>query len=238
MAFGLVSQGARKLILIMPYFGYSTMERAVKKGEVVVAKSRATLFSSIPSCPEGNHVALIDLHSEGIPYYFERHFLPTHIHATTLILEATREIGGPEFVMACVDAGRAKWVESLANSLGVSAAFVFKKRLSAIETVITGVSATVQKLKVIIYDDMVRTGGSVLQAAKAYRDAGASEVHLLTTHGLFVNDSLQTLRNSGLIESVVCTDSHSRALQLEESPFFKVKSIAPIIQEYLKSVID
>ena len=77
-------------------------------------------------------------------------------------------------MLACTDAGRAKWVESLANEMGVPASFVFKRRLDGSETEVTGVSAqTSPASSVVIYDDMIRTGGSLIAAARAYRDAGA-----------------------------------------------------------------
>src|SRR5687768_3319963 len=71
LACALAKYGARRLTLVIPYFGYSTMERATRPGEVVVAKTRARLLSSIPAAPAGVRVLLLDLHSAGIPYYFE-----------------------------------------------------------------------------------------------------------------------------------------------------------------------
>src|SRR5262249_38194283 len=154
--------GARRLTLVVPYFGYSTMERAVTAGEVVTAKTRALLLSSIPPAPSGNSALLLDLHSEGLPFYFEGGLVPIHIYATPVVLDAARRLGGEDFVLACVDAGRAKWVQSLANDLGVPASFVFKRRLDAATTEVTAVSAHVRGKPVVIYDDMIRTGGSLL----------------------------------------------------------------------------
>ncbi|MEO1175177.1 MAG: ribose-phosphate pyrophosphokinase-like domain-containing protein, partial [Myxococcota bacterium] len=71
LAFGLVTHGARRLTMVIPFLGYSTMERAVKRGEVVKAKTRARLLSAIPIAAEGNRAVLLDVHSEGLPYYFE-----------------------------------------------------------------------------------------------------------------------------------------------------------------------
>ena len=71
LACAAVKYGALRLDLCIPYFGYSTMERATLPGEVVTAKTRARLLSSIPPASQGNHVHLLDLHSEGIPHYFE-----------------------------------------------------------------------------------------------------------------------------------------------------------------------
>ncbi|MBI3271750.1 MAG: ribose-phosphate pyrophosphokinase, partial [Planctomycetes bacterium] len=185
LACALVKHGAHTLSLFIPYFGYSTMERATRAGEVITAKARARLLSSIPAAASGNRVVLLDLHSEGIPQYFEGALRPVHLYAKPIVLAAAHRLGGREFVLGCTDAGRAKWVESLANDLGVPAAFVFKRRRDAESTEVTAVSAQVAGKPVVVYDDMIRTGGSLLSAARAYLDAGAREISAVATHGLF-----------------------------------------------------
>jgi ribose-phosphate pyrophosphokinase len=228
LACGLVHEGVRSLTLAIPFFGYATMERVAKAGEVVTAKTRARLLSSIPVPGSGSRVLLLDLHSEGIPFYFEGAVRPVHLRATPLILDAAKQLaGGAAFVLACTDAGRAKWVEALANQLGVTAAFVFKRRLSGRSTEVLAVSAQVHDAHVIIYDDMIRTGGSLLEAAKAYRAAGAARVSTIATHGLFCDDALAGLRDSGLFSAIVCTNSHPRALSLGDG-FVRVVSVAPL----------
>lgn len=231
LASALVTHGARRLTLVVPYFGYSTMERAVRPGEVVTAKTRARLLSSIPPASYGNRMFLLDLHSEGIPHYFERGITAFHVYAKEIVRRTARELG-PELVMACTDAGRAKWVESLANDLGVSAAFVFKRRTSGTETQVLATSARVEGRNVVIYDDMIRTGGSLIQAAQAYRDAGAERMIAIATHGLFPRDALDRIRATGLFEYLVVTDSHPRARALADG-FLRVESVAPVFLPHL-----
>jgi len=232
LASGLVDGGARSLTLVIPYFGYGTMERAVRPGEVVTAKTRARLFSSIPAPPMGSRVALLDLHSEGIPYYFEGRIRPVHLSGRPVILGAIRELADGEFVIACTDAGRAKWVQNLANEAGVTASFVFKRREPGGAPTVTAVSAQVQGQHVIIYDDMIRTGASLINAAEAYRRSGARKISVVATHGVLPGDALSRLRASGLLSAVVCTDSHPRALALE-GDFLAVRSVAPVLAEFL-----
>lgn len=233
LASGVVECGARSLTLVIPYFGYSTMERAVRPGEVVTAKTRARLLSSIPAPPVGSRVALLDLHSEGIPYYFEGRIRPVHLSAKPVILEAMRDLAKGDFVLACTDAGRAKWVQNLANDAGVTASFVFKRRSPTGDApTVTAVSAQVQGQHVIVYDDMIRSGATLLNAAEAYRRSGARQISVVTSHGLFPGDALERLRDSGLISAVVCTDTHPHALELE-SPFLQVRSVAPVLARFL-----
>jgi ribose-phosphate pyrophosphokinase len=231
----MVKYGAKTLTIVIPYYGYSTMERAVKEGEVVTAKTRARLFSFIPQSQKGNRIILLDLHSEGIPHYFEGCVRTIHLYAKDIILEGIRELAGnAPFVLASTDAGRAKWVESLANELGVKPSFVFKKRVNGKDTKILEVNAHVRDFQVIIYDDMIRTGSSLINAARAYLEAGALKVSAIVTHGIFPQDSLKKIEESGLFEKIICTDSHPKAVSLENN-FLKVKSISSLMYKYLIS---
>lgn len=233
LAHGCVQQGALGLHIVIPYFGYSTMERAVKPGEIVKAKTRALLFSALPATASGNRVIMIDLHVDGITYYFESGIRPVHLYAKDIVREAATTLSASApYVLASTDAGRAKWVESLANDLHVPAAFVFKKRLSGEETSITAISADVQDKLVIIYDDMIRTGGSLLHAAKAYLDAGAREISVITTHGIFAGGGFDRIRQSGLIHRVVCTDTHPNVLNIHD-PMLEVKSVDTLITNFI-----
>jgi len=235
IAQGCVQYGAFSMTIIIPYFGYSTMERSVQEGEVVKAKNRALLFSSIPRTPLGNRIILFDLHAEGIPYYFDSDVQPHHIYCEALHAENARFLaGGENFVLAATDAGRAKWVESMANKMGVLGAFIYKRRHSAEETEVLAINATVQGSHVIIYDDMIRTGGSLLEAAKAYKQEGAARISVMTTHGLFTNKSIERLAGSGIIEKVIALDTHPNTLQ-QNHPLLEVRSVAPLIINRLLS---
>ncbi len=235
LACGLVNYGAYRLRLVIPYYGYSTMERAAKPGEIVTAKTRARVLSSIPMASRGTQVFLLDLHVGAIAHYFEGGIRPIHVYGKSLVTAAARQLmGGSDFVLACTDAGRAKWVESLAKDLAVEAAFVYKRRTSGSETHVTGVSAQVSGRRVVIYDDMIRTGGSLINAASVYRDNGASSIDAIATHGVFPGESLEKIRKSGLFGRVVTTDSHPRAVALA-GDFLRVDSTAALLTEHLKS---
>jgi ribose-phosphate pyrophosphokinase len=225
LACGVVEAGARSLTLVIPYFGYGTMERATRPNEIVTAKTRALLLSSIPVPGSGSRVLLLDLHTEGIPFYFEGALRPVHLTAGTLVLASLQRLSAE--VVACTDAGRAKWVERFANDLGIPAAFVFKRRHEQ-GTEVTAVSAQVAQKRVVIYDDLIRTGGSLIAAARAYREAGASSIAAVATHGVLPGDAAERLRDSGLFEKLVITDSHPRASALR-SDCVEVISVAPVL---------
>jgi ribose-phosphate pyrophosphokinase len=87
--------------------------------------------------------------------------------------------------------------------MGIPGAFVFKRRIDGEKTEIVSISCDVGGKYVIIYDDMIRTGGSLVNAARAYKEAGASKIAAVTTHGLFSRGGLQTIKDSRLFECVI-----------------------------------
>lgn len=241
LASGLVDEGVKKLTIIIPFYGYSTMERTVKSGEIVTAKTRARLLSTIPQSYSGNRIVMVDLHVSGLQYYFERGVHTVHLYAKPLILEAARKLGGgkdgkEDFVLASADAGRAKWVESLAMDLGVDAAFVYKRRSSGSDTEITGINADVNGKKVVLYDDMIRTGGSLINAAKVYKEAGAKQIFVVATHGVFPSGSVERLENSKLIEKIIVTDTHPNAKEAaQKTDFIEISSISDLLIQAVNS---
>ena len=157
---------------------------------------------------------------------------PVHVYGKSIVTAAARRLGGLDFVLACTDAGRAKWVERFANELGVPAAFVFKRRHEK-GTEVTAVSAQVEGRRVVIYDDIIRSGGSLIAAGRAYKDAGAASLAAVATHGVLPGDAADRIRDSGLFDKLVVTDSHPRAVQLQ-SDFVEVISIAPVLSAALQ----
>lgn len=234
LACAVVENGAATLTLVVPYFGYSTMERAVKPGEAVTAKTRARMFSSVPCAKHGNRILMLDLHSEGIPHYFEGSIRPFHVYGKALIEQLARQLAGQRFILGSTDAGRAKWVESLAKDLGVPAAFAFKRRTGPESTEVTAVSTRLQGETVVIYDDMIRTGGTLIGAARAYREAGAGTMYAVATHGVFPGDALQRIVASKMFAGIGCTNSHVRAGELA-GPDLTVRSCASLFAPFLRS---
>ncbi len=209
--------GARSLSIVMPYFGYSTMERATRPGEVVTARTRARLISSIPPCEAGSRVFLFDLHTDGIEFYFGDGHVTHHLYGAPLITSAIRHVmADRKFVLGATDAGRAKWVQSLARDLHVEPAFVYKKRDAVTGTIaLTGINADVRGQEVVVYDDMIRTGSSLIQAGAAYKEAGASKVHAIASHLVLPGASLDKLLSSGVFETLSGSDSHPGSQKVE-----------------------
>jgi len=234
LASGLVALGAADLSLLIPYFGYSTQERSVLPGEVVTAKSRATLLSSIPKARHSTEIVLLDLHTPGIAQYFDPNIHSTHLSAQAIHLSIIKKaLKKGETIIGCTDAGRAKWVQELANAAGIPAAFVYKMRHKDGTSSVTGINADVEKKHLILYDDMVRSGTSLINAATAYKAAGAATVTALVTHGVLPERSLEALEACGHIEQLLCSNSHPSAMEKKDHAFLKLHSVAELFAKYL-----
>ena len=231
-----VKYGASRLILAIPYFGYSTMERAAKAGEVVTAKTVARQLSAIPRAPLGNWILLMDLHASGIVYYFEGDTFATELYAEPVVVEAIERLGLGKLCLASADMGRAKWVETFANRFHAPVALIHKKRLSGSQTKVAAVVGDVAGMDVVIFDDMIRTGGSLVQAAQTYRDAGARSVHAVATHLVLPPGAIERLEASPLAK-VIGTDTHPNHRLLAMRERFEVVSVAGVFAEMLARLV-
>ncbi len=232
MGHALWRAGARSLSIVMPYCGYATMERATRPGEVVTAFTRARLLASLPECEAGSRLFFFDLHTDGVEFYFGDGHVTRHLYGAPLVTQAARALmGDAPFVLGSTDAGRAKWVQSLARDLGVEPAFIYKSRdPKSGELELTGINADVRGQAVVIYDDMIRTGGSLLQAGRAYQRAGASKVYAITSHLVLPPGAWARLEGSGVFEAVLGSNSHPNSQQLPASQVF---SVAPLMARAL-----
>lgn len=245
--------GAQSLSLLIPYFGYSTMERSTMTGEVVKAKTRARMLSAIPQAKEGNTILFLDLHADGIPHYLEENTQGFHVYSEDLMVHAIQDVVDlsaplPKVCIGSTDSGRSKWVQSLAKNLGVRAVTAQKTRHSGNEVSLDAIEGNFNGETVVIYDDMIRTGGSLIQAARGYREKGAGKILAFTTHGVLPGESIIKILNAEygrepLIEKVVSTDTipHVYPLQailaknLQER--FQIVSTLPIWADAIKTYL-
>jgi len=210
----LASLGTRRRIFVIPFLGYSTMERAVKPGEIVTAKANARLLSAIPNCGLGNTFMFCDLHVNGIVQYFEGSCQCMELYAQGPLLNAIQEHvidklpAGEEIIFGSADLGRPLWVESFANHFHTSIAFI-RKRRDMEETRVVGTPiGEVSGKTVIIYDDMTRSGKTLINAAESYLAAGARGVIAVLSHFALNNEHIIDVLEKSCISLIISTNSH------------------------------
>ena len=230
----LVKLGAKSLSIIIPFFGYSTMERGVKSGEVVKAKTRARLLSLIPTAYQGNNIILVDLHKEGIAHYFENSVHAINISTDKLFINKIKELKLNNYAIAATDEGGAKRARIVADKLGVPALFILKRRTDdGVFLEATGYNGDRSIKNIVIIDDMIRSGSSVLNALEAFQEEGSENFYVLATHGVFCGNGNSKLTKNRKIKKVVVTDSHVNSWEAEGVDIF---SIVDIVTKELRSL--
>ncbi|MFH1582837.1 MAG: ribose-phosphate diphosphokinase [Candidatus Falkowbacteria bacterium] len=203
----LAEAGTARRIFVIPFFGYSTMERAVLPGEMVSAKINARRLSNIAGTDRGNVFLLLDLHVSGILHYFEGDCLRYELSAAELFSQAINELKLKNFVFGTADLGRTKLVETFTNQYKTEIVFVRKTR-DFKKTQVTNVIGEVKGKTIIIYDDMTRSGGTLIHAAKAYLDNGAKEIYAVLSHLALNNESIIKRLEKSPIKKIIATNSH------------------------------
>jgi len=236
------ARDARTVTLAIPFFRYAAMERRNgRDGLIIAAKDRADILSAIPRASQGNNVVMFDLHAEAVEHYFRSdRIVPRPVRCEPVIAEAIRKMIEGDLVIASADSGRHDWITSLAEHMGLDYALVNKKRIDGTRTIILGdIVGSVEGKTVVMYDDMIRTGGTAIKAADKYLSCGAKEIWLVATHADFSPDAMQKLSSSQKIAGVITTNSYPTFMQLAKdyADFYRVVPLEPYagasIQKFL-----
>ena len=230
----LVKLGAKSLTLIIPFFGYSTMERGLEEGEVVKAKTRARLLSLIPNAYQGNNIIMLDLHKEGITHYFENSVHAINIHAQNKIIDLIKSLEIENFAVGAVDEGGAKNTRQIADKFQVPALFVLKRRKGE-KISLEATGKINKKIKnIILIDDMIRSGSSIINAVNAYSSDHEINFYVFATHGVFCNNGYAKIRQNKKIKKIIVSNSHFNVNKLDCETF----SIVELVDKEIKDLIN
>jgi len=232
----LAALGTRRRIFVIPFLGYSTMERAVKPGEIVTAKANARLLSAIPNCGLGNTFIFCDLHVNGIMQYFEGACQCMELYAQSFLLAKIQEhiidklAPGEEVMFGSADLGRPLWVDSFASHFHTSIAFIRKQRTFEDTRVVGTPIGDVAGKTVIIYDDMTRSGKTLINAAESYLGAGAKKVMAVLSHFALNNEGIIDVLEKSCLSLIISTNSHpmSQHPKVQASSKFVIADISEI----------
>jgi len=208
--------GAKRITLVIPYFGYARQDRVFKPGEPESAKVMIKHLGMM--C---DRVITMDIHKESILDYFDCPHID--LKAASAIAEYFKN-KNIDFVLS-PDLGAKDRARSVAEMIGVPYDYLEKVRLSGSDVKITPAQLDCKGMNVLIVDDMISTGGTIIAAKQALREAGAKSVSVACTHGLFINNALERLTGNAL-EAVLCCNT----LENEVSHL----SVAGIIAKALK----
>ncbi len=234
----IASGGTERRIFAIPYFGYAAMERAVFPGEIVTAKENARMLSALPSHGMGNAFLLLDLHSQGILHYFEGDDLRFELTTRHLLTQAIKDLKLKDYLVATADLGRSIWVEKLATALKVDLVLISKIR-DFETTKVRSVIGDVNGKTVVIYDDMIRSGGTLVQAAEAYLGQGAREIYAAVTHLALTSPEVVVKLEESPIKQIIATNSHpmSQSSEVQNSKKIILKDVSVLFADAITKIL-
>lgn len=228
-AYEIAAYGPRTLTVVNTYFRHARCERKFGK-QAVMAKFQARQWSGVGVIFPGVRLVFLDLHNDLVLSYFECATRASNVTALPLLERKMQKLWGDIVnpVYATVDYGGVHEARLLAEARGVGFAHIDKKRLSGSETQIREVHGDVNGCDVVIFDDVIATGGSIVKAANAYAERGALRIFVVACHGVFVGAAVAKLRASP-VQGVFVTDSHRNAVaaHAQATDFVHVYQLRP-----------
>ena len=217
---------AAHITAVMPYFGYSRADKRHGRREPITASMVAGLLQGVGV----NHIVTIDLHAPQIEGFF--HIPVDSLTAAPVMVEALRPGMPAETVVVSPDAGAVRMATEYARLLGAPVAVLHKERSSGVETRVTRLVGDVRDRPCLIIDDMISTGGTIVESFDALLEAGARpEITVAATHGLLLSGAREKLTRPET-RQVFVTDTV--APPAHDWPQLRVVSIAPLIASAIR----
>jgi ribose-phosphate pyrophosphokinase len=193
---------AKRITAVIPLFPYARQDRKAKPREPISGR----LVADMLQLAGADRVLTMDLHAGQIQGFFT---IPVdHMTALPLFARHFRDLGltGDEVVSVSPDAGRAKMAVRFAEMLEADFALMHKTRPAHDVAEVTEITGRVRGKTVILGDDVIMTGGTLLANVRALKDHGAGEVWVFATHGLFSGNALERFADADLA-GIVVTDT-------------------------------
>lgn len=220
MVDALKRMGVREIIAVIPWFGYSKQDKVFRKGEPLSAQ----VMAEIVQTGEVKKIITFDLHSKEIERFFKVPLI--NLSAKSILIDEFRKIKNA--VVAAPDLGAKKPSANVARELGFELVVIEKKRdLNTGMVEVMKMKGEVKNKQVLIFDDMIATGSTVLETTKLLFKKGAKSVQVAVVHHLYVNGAQKAIDKSK-IKRLVVTDTIN---PFEKSKKLKVLSVAGLIAE-------
>ena len=227
---------AGRITAVIPQFPYSRQERR-KEREGITAK----LASRFLEDTGADRIITIDIHAEAIAGFFDRAKLE-NIHASSIFIDEIKSFLKEDFVVVAPDAGGVDRARFYAKKLEKGIAVIYKARdYSKVSTIeIMSLIGDVRDKDVLIIDDMVDTGGTMINAARLLKENGAKDVYVVTTFPFLSGGGDKKLSDAykeGLVRSLIGTDAVNRdEAFLKENVWYKEVSVTPLFAKVIYNI--
>ncbi|MBK8870080.1 MAG: ribose-phosphate pyrophosphokinase [Elusimicrobia bacterium] len=220
---------AWRITAVMPYFGYGRQDRKAEPRVPISAK----LVSNIIRAAGIDRVLTMDLHAGQIQGFFD---IPVdHLYANPVLVGyfQKKKIPAEQLVVVSPDAGGVERARAFAKRLESGLAIIDKRRISPREANVMHVVGDVKGKVALIIDDLVDTGGTLVKAAQALSDGGATRVLAAAAHGVLAGPAIERL-NASPVEELVITNSIP--LNHKDARKIRVLSVAPLLAEAIQRI--
>ena len=217
---------ARKIIAVLPYFGYARQDRKDKPRVSIASKLIANLLVTTGV----TRVITLDLHADQIQGFFD---IPVdHMYASNIFIPYIRSLNLPNLMMASPDTGGTRRAASYAKSLNTGFAICYKQRAKPNVIEQMQLIGDVEGKDVVLLDDIIDTAGTITKAGGLIMDNGANSVRTLCTHPIFSGNAYDRISKSPF-EEVVVTDTIPLKQRCDK---IHVLSTADLFAEVIKRV--
>ncbi|MCX5806257.1 MAG: ribose-phosphate pyrophosphokinase [Proteobacteria bacterium] len=219
---------AKRITVVMPYYGYARQDRKVVPRTPISAR----LVANLITLAGATRILAMDLHAGQIQGFFD---IPVdHLYALPAQFEYLKKIEG-EIIIVSPDAGGVERAKELAKRMNTSIAIIDKRREKANVSRVMNIVGTVRDKIAILLDDMIDTGGSIVQAAEALMENGARSVYACCTHAVLSGNAVERINNSQ-IKELIATNTIPLVEEAKKVEKIKVLDVSPILGEAIKRI--
>jgi ribose-phosphate pyrophosphokinase len=192
---------AERITAVIPYFGYARQDRKDQPRVSITAKLVANLLTTAGA----DRVLTMDLHAPQIQGFFD---IPLdHLYSSTIFCEYFRRKKIPDLVVMAPDVGGIRMARAYAKRLEAPLAVVDKRRLAANQAKAVNVIGEVDGRNVLIVDDLVDTGGTLVEAVQAIKKKGAKKIYAACTHAILSGKAAERIQACEDLEELAVTDT-------------------------------
>ena len=221
---------AKNITAVIPYFGYARQDRKVVPRTSISAK----LVSNLITKAGADRIVTVDLHAGQIQGFFD---IPVDNLFSTPIFarHIKRKIKSKNLICVAPDVGGVERTRALGRKLDVGLAIIDKRRPAPGKSQVMNVIGNVKGKTCIITDDIIDSGGTIVNAADALIKRGAKEVYVYVTHGVLSGEAVEKIKKSK-IKNLVVTDTIDNSDKVKKSRNIEVLSISNLLAEAMRRI--
>ena len=221
---------AKNITAVIPYFGYARQDRKVVHRTSISAK----LVSNLITNAGASRIVTVDLHSGQIQGFFD---IPVDNLFTTPLFTRyiKKNLKNKNLICVSPDVGGVQRTRGLATKINVDLAIIDKRRLQPGKSQVMRIIGNVQNKECIIVDDIIDSGGTIVNAVDALIREGAKSVYVFVTHAVLSGEAINKIKKSK-INKLIITDSIDNTKKIKNVSKIQVLSIAPLMAEAIKRI--